>query len=650
VAIESKVQQDARRLLAEVTALQNQMKVEQTAKKQQLDKLIQEINQLQITAIREKNPGKAKAVKAKTKVLFEAQAEHLLARQENIQQQIKRLTQARGSTQESRLQQQLDDALSKKKQEYAQLVKDNNLLQEKARQKGIALTSVVPVVSDEQASEDAEKEKVSAMQRARAEVEKLIEDVKPHISEHAAATANKAAEAKRLMEEISRLQEAAEKGTLTEAEAHELEDRISRIEDRQRQNRDEINHLTQAKIKYELALSKAREERLAIQALKAQDAKLKDELNALIDEKEAEQRQLESELDLIRTHAEQEAAALKAQRDAARALAEKQAEDNQVIGADRSRRGLILAGSISGVVILVLVIYFFTPVPDLIRARLHEIFNPPPPPVAEVKPTPKPVTDAAKPPPKAAPKTEPGRAISVFRDRLRSGGMAPSMIKLSSTAFLMGSNSGDSNEQPQILVRLNGFSISAYPVRFDEYAAFVRASGRPMPADQEWGRGDRPVINVSWTDAAEYAKWLTAETGQQYRLPSEREWEYAATANSATLYWWGDTLGNGRANCRGCGSSWDNRETSPVGSFMSNAFGLYDTVGNVMEWTLGCYHDNYRNAPERGQIWEGGDCSRRVVRGSAYDTPVSQLRVTRRTALSAATRQPNLGFRVVRVD
>jgi formylglycine-generating enzyme required for sulfatase activity len=650
VATESKIQQDARKLLAEITALQNQMKVEQSAKKQQLDKLVQEINQLQITAIKEKNPGKAKIVKAKTKVLFEAQAEHLLVRQENMRQQLMRLNQARQNTQENRLQQQLDDALAKKKQEYSQLIKDTELLHEKARQKGIALSNAPPpsVTPETQAEQD--KEKVSAMQRARAEVEKLIEDVKPHISEHVAATTEKAAEAKRLMTEITRLQEAAEKGTLTESEARELEDRVARIEDRQRQNRDEINHLTQAKIKYELALSKAREERLAIQALKAQDAKLKEELNALIEEKEAEQRQLESELDLIRTHADQEAAALKAQRDAARALADKQAEDSQVIGAERSRRGLVLAVSIIGAVGIVLAIYFFTPVPDLIRQRLEEIFKPPPPPVVE-KQAPRPVLEANKQSQRSAPQIEPGRALSVFRDRLRSGGMAPSMVRLSNTAFLMGTHDGDSNEQPQTLVRLNSFAISTYPIRFDEYATFVRNSTtQRMPNDQQWGGNDRPVINISWNDALEYTKWLTAETGQQYRLPSEREWEYAAGANATTLYWWGDSLGSGRANCRGCGSTWDNRETSPVGSFMSNAFGLYDTVGNVMEWTLECYHENYRNAPEKSQVWEGGDCSKRVVRGSAYDTPVNQLRITRRIALSPNTRQPNLGFRVVRVD
>jgi len=112
--------------------------------------------------------------------------------------------------------------------------------------------------------------------------------------------------------------------------------------------------------------------------------------------------------------------------------------------------------------------------------------------------------------------------------------------------------------------------------------------GGYQPSDNGWGRGNRPVINVSWDDAQNYIQWLSHKTGKAYRLPSEQEWEIAARAGTTSDYYWGNDIGRNHANCDGCGSEWDNKKTAPVGSFKPNAFGLYDMMGNVWEWTGTC--------------------------------------------------------------
>ena len=172
--------------------------------------------------------------------------------------------------------------------------------------------------------------------------------------------------------------------------------------------------------------------------------------------------------------------------------------------------------------------------------------------------------------------------------------------------------------------------------------------GAHKATDSTYGRGTRPVINVSWDDAQQYAAWFSKMTGQPYRLLTEAEWEYAARAGSTTVYYWGDEIGNGNANCNGCGSQWDNRQTSPVGSFKPNAFGLYDMTGNVWQWVQDCYHDDYKGAPTDGSGWTSGDCSRRVVRGGSWGGNPRGRRSATRDASSSDYRSDNVGFRVGR--
>src|SRR5262245_63389624 len=117
-----------------------------------------------------------------------------------------------------------------------------------------------------------------------------------------------------------------------------------------------------------------------------------------------------------------------------------------------------------------------------------------------------------------------------------------------------------------------------------------------------------PVIDVSYSDAKQYVGWLSQLTGKEYRLLTEAEWEYAARAGGRTGYSWGDDLGVGNANCDGCGSPWDLKQTAPVGSFKPNAFGLYDMHGNVWEWVEDSWHETYDGAPTDGSAWlAGGD-------------------------------------------
>ncbi|MBE9562122.1 MAG: formylglycine-generating enzyme family protein [Proteobacteria bacterium] len=244
------------------------------------------------------------------------------------------------------------------------------------------------------------------------------------------------------------------------------------------------------------------------------------------------------------------------------------------------------------------------------------------------------------------------KVMDTYRDQLNEIPVGPLMIKLPGGVFKMGSKSPYSDERPQHEVELEKFSISKYEVTFEEYDWFAGATGRQLPDNNNWGRGKRPVINISWYNAVAYTEWLTEQTGYIYRLPSEREWEYAASANSETTYWWGYKLEKNYANCAICGSEWDGRQTAPVGSFKGNDFGLHDVIGNVMEWTISCFRPNYQDAPNTGNIWEWKKhkCLKRVVRSSSYKSYERELRTSKRNKFSPNEVSSKIGFRVVREE
>jgi formylglycine-generating enzyme required for sulfatase activity len=230
----------------------------------------------------------------------------------------------------------------------------------------------------------------------------------------------------------------------------------------------------------------------------------------------------------------------------------------------------------------------------------------------------------------------------------------PEMVEVAAGSFVMGSpeseegRSGDEGPTHHVTVA-RPFAIGKYEVTFAEWDACVEAGGcSNRPDDGGWGRGDRPVINVSWEDAQEYVLWLSGRTGEVYRLPSETEWEYAARGGTSTLYSWGDEVGHDNANCDGCGSLWDDDQTAPVGSFWPNALGLYDIHGNVSEWVEDCWHDSYSGAPSDGSARVSGDCSLRVVRGGSWYYGPSYVRSAGRTTIDPALWFGFNGFRVAR--
>lgn len=247
---------------------------------------------------------------------------------------------------------------------------------------------------------------------------------------------------------------------------------------------------------------------------------------------------------------------------------------------------------------------------------------------------------------------QPLKPKDVFKDCAN----CPEMVVVPAGSFEMGSPTGEpghfAEEGPQHLVTISRpFAVGRSEVTFDEWDACVAEGGcnSYKPSDEGWGRGRRPVINVSWDDAQAYVKWLSKKTRKSYRLLSGSEYEYAMRAGTQTVYPWGDTVGTNNANCHSCGSQWDAKQTAPVGSFAPNGFGLYDMVGNVREWTEDCYHDTYNGSPTDGSAWiEGGDCYHRVVRGGSFLLAPAFLRSASRYWFTSDYRLRYLGFRVAR--
>ena len=169
---------------------------------------------------------------------------------------------------------------------------------------------------------------------------------------------------------------------------------------------------------------------------------------------------------------------------------------------------------------------------------------------------------------------------------------------------------------------------------------------------------------VNWNDAQAYVAWLSRETGEEYRLPSESEWEYAARAGTTTARYWGEGESGQCRHANGIdasvkdrysGSSWPvascrdgHVHTAPVGSFAANGWGLHDVLGNVWEWTEDCWNDRYAGAPTDGSAWEYGDCSQRVLRGSSWSSRPSDLRAADRGKVASGGPVIRLGFRVAR--
>lgn len=237
-----------------------------------------------------------------------------------------------------------------------------------------------------------------------------------------------------------------------------------------------------------------------------------------------------------------------------------------------------------------------------------------------------------------------------FADQLKAGGTAPQMIWIPAGEFQMGArdSAAQFDERPQHKVSVPAFAMSVHEVTIAEYLKFARATGRRAPKTGDLDPDTYPVFFVSWNDAVEYAKWLSVQTGKNYRLPTEAEWEYAMRAGSKSAYPWGRKLGRDNAHCFACDTGLDQRRPTKVGRFDANAFGIHDLAGNVEEWVYDCYNKNYQGAPDDGSVFGGGDCSVRVVRGGAYSSGPKALRSSARNKFQYDSANDSIGIRIVR--
>jgi formylglycine-generating enzyme required for sulfatase activity/serine/threonine protein phosphatase PrpC len=245
------------------------------------------------------------------------------------------------------------------------------------------------------------------------------------------------------------------------------------------------------------------------------------------------------------------------------------------------------------------------------------------------------------------PKVETVKKGNAFKDKLKSGGKGPMMIRVAGGEFRMGGTIG-ADEVPKHTVRVSSFMVSVYEVTYSEYDRFAKATKRKLPDNSGWDRKSHPVSNVSWDDALAYTRWLTKQTGKKYRLLSEAEWEYVARAGTTTSYWWGSSAGSGNAHCFDCKSEFSTAKPAKIGTYKPNRFGLFDTAGNLFEWVHDCLHRNYKDAPTDGSVWQGGNCKVRVVRGGAYRSPSNSMRAENREKFPSSRGQYNVGIRLAR--
>jgi formylglycine-generating enzyme required for sulfatase activity len=240
---------------------------------------------------------------------------------------------------------------------------------------------------------------------------------------------------------------------------------------------------------------------------------------------------------------------------------------------------------------------------------------------------------------------------------------APEMVVVPAGSYLMGSPDSEperaSIEGPRHEVTIaKPFAVGRFAVTFEEWDAALAAGGvQHKPADQGFGRGRQPVINVSWKDAKAYVAWLNGKVqGEPYRLLSEAEWEYACRAGTATPYWWGSSISPAQANYdgtadpyKGGGARGEYRQKLlPVESFQANPWGLYQVHGNVWEWCEDCWNVSYKGAPADGSAWTSGNCASRLLRGGGWNFFPWNLRAAARVRLIAGDRCDFIGLRVAR--
>ena len=289
------------------------------------------------------------------------------------------------------------------------------------------------------------------------------------------------------------------------------------------------------------------------------------------------------------------------------------------------------------------------------------------------------------------------RPGQVFREPLAAGGEGPEMVVLPHGSFSMGSTEGEAGHQPTEAPRhevafKRGLAMARSETTVGEFSRFVAATryrslatrrGRSTVYDErggamsehsgvDWRRDHAgnpagpmlPVVHVAFEDAEAYVAWLSAQTGERYRLPTEAEFEYGLRGGRAEAFAWGDgaptrVVGNltGDGDQSRLKRRWSNAVKgysdghwgpAPVRSYPAEAFGTFDMVGNVSEWVQDCWHEGYRRAPGDGSAWVNPGCEDRVVRGASWASTLDRARSAYRQSTPAATTHARLGVRVVR--
>ena len=284
-----------------------------------------------------------------------------------------------------------------------------------------------------------------------------------------------------------------------------------------------------------------------------------------------------------------------------------------------------------------------------------------------------------------------------FIEKLGAGANAPEMVVIPYGVGNMGSDDDDAqakaSEKPIHAIEFKrGFAMARNEVTVADFRRFVEATGYRSVAtrnrhstvydekggvfseheDVDWRRDHvgriaspaLPVVHVAWADAVAYAQWLSKQTGQVYRLPSEAEFEYVLRAGSKFVYPWGSArpsriVGNltGDGDLSRSGRKWSNaipgyRDAfwgpAPVRNFPPERFGTFDLIGNVSEWTLDCWHESYQRAPVDGSAWVNPGCPQRVARGASWGSSLDQARSASRLPMAVGVTSARLGFRVVR--
>jgi formylglycine-generating enzyme required for sulfatase activity len=252
-----------------------------------------------------------------------------------------------------------------------------------------------------------------------------------------------------------------------------------------------------------------------------------------------------------------------------------------------------------------------------------------------------------------------------FRDNLANEQPCPTcpeMVVAPAGSFAMGSPSNEpardlGEEQVHVSIA-RPFAVGKYSVTFDEWDACAAdgGCGAYKPSDEGWGRGRRPVINVSWNDAQKYVSWISGKTGKDYRLLSEAEREYVTRAGTTTPFWWGSSITPQQANYCGTYPVYQGggrigecrKQTLPVESFAPNPWGLYNVHGNVRDWTNDCANDSDIGNPGDGRARTIGNCDGHIARGGAFNATPSYLRSAKRYHPINSARVDDIGFRVAR--